>query len=424
MTNENNTIRKENKMKYIRQAANKKRSLVFCNWRRQFTGLLLAGFFWMFSGQELPAQTNPQYLFVSSRGNHSVKYYDGQTGAPLGDFVSTGSGGLNTAQEVLFNPAGNLIVSGRGNLNILEFNGETGDFIGPFTSGYDLDNPTKMTYGPDGDLYVSQWGVSKNKVARFDGGTGVFQEEFTEVGFGANNACGHAWDQDGNLYVATFASANVRKFDTTGADLGVFTEPGHLQGAVNVWFNNDQNLFVVDWTMGAVVQFDSNGDFVGDFITGMTNSEGFTFGSDGSIYICDWSQNRVNKYTSGGIFDMTFASGGGLSQPNSVLFGPPEDPSAIEPVGNTVPTKFELGQNFPNPFNPGTRIRFEIPQSNFVILKIYNGLGQEVATLVNENLPAGQYLTEWDAAKFPTGVYFYHLQAGAFFATKKLVLLR
>jgi hypothetical protein len=62
--------------------------------------------------------------------------------------------------------------------------------------------------------------------------------------------------------------------------------------------------------------------------------------------------------------------------------------------------------------------------NTFVTLKIYNGLGQEVATLVNENLPAGQYLTGWDAAKFPAGVYFYHLQAGVFSATKKLVLLR
>jgi plastocyanin len=88
------------------------------------------------------------------------------------------------------------------------------------------------------------------------------------------------------------------------------------------------------------------------------------------------------------------------------------------------PGTFKLEQNFPNPFNPGTIISFDIPYHAFVSINIYNLIGQNVATLVNENMEAGSYSKLWDAALIPSGVYIYRLQAGSFTATKKLVLIK
>ncbi|MCR4439494.1 MAG: T9SS type A sorting domain-containing protein, partial [candidate division KSB1 bacterium] len=89
-----------------------------------------------------------------------------------------------------------------------------------------------------------------------------------------------------------------------------------------------------------------------------------------------------------------------------------------------LPIHFSLGQNFPNPFNPATTISFSLPSKSFVILKVFDALGREVSTLISEELSAGMYARQWNAAGLPSGVYFYRLQAGSFVETKKLVLLR
>ncbi len=88
------------------------------------------------------------------------------------------------------------------------------------------------------------------------------------------------------------------------------------------------------------------------------------------------------------------------------------------------PTAFQLSQNYPNPFNPTTTVEFSLPNSSLATLKIFDLLGREVATLVNEHLTAGSYKTEWDAGNMPSGTYVYSLRAGNFVQTKKLLLLR
>ena len=89
-----------------------------------------------------------------------------------------------------------------------------------------------------------------------------------------------------------------------------------------------------------------------------------------------------------------------------------------------VPAEFSLAQNYPNPFNPSTRISFSLPSITFVSLRVFDAMGRQVATLVSEELSAGNYSRQWNAAGMPSGVYFYRLQAGSFTETKKLVLLR
>jgi hypothetical protein len=88
------------------------------------------------------------------------------------------------------------------------------------------------------------------------------------------------------------------------------------------------------------------------------------------------------------------------------------------------PKELKLRQNYPNPFNPVTQFDFEIPNSSFVSLKIFDLLGNEIATLLNENMEAGYYSTKWDATHFPSGIYFYKIQAGRYIQTKKMLLLK
>ncbi len=85
---------------------------------------------------------------------------------------------------------------------------------------------------------------------------------------------------------------------------------------------------------------------------------------------------------------------------------------------------FRLDQNYPNPFNPSTEIRYLVPVRSFLTLKIYDLLGREVATLVNEEKPAGEYTVQWNPQGMPSGVYFYRLVAGSYVGTRKLVIVR
>jgi hypothetical protein len=96
----------------------------------------------------------------------------------------------------------------------------------------------------------------------------------------------------------------------------------------------------------------------------------------------------------------------------------------VREVSSTVPQSFSLKQNYPNPFNPSTKIWFEVRNAGLVSLKVYDVLGREVETLVNENLHAGSYETTLDASRLASGVYLYKIQVGTFVETKKMILAK
>ncbi len=101
----------------------------------------------------------------------------------------------------------------------------------------------------------------------------------------------------------------------------------------------------------------------------------------------------------------------------------PQGPTAVRE--NTVlPGKYTLYQNYPNPFNPSTTINYQLPANSQVTLKVYDVLGREVTTLVNERESAGSYSIKFDGSSLPSGVYFYRLQTSSFMQTKKLVLIK
>ncbi len=108
---------------------------------------------------------------------------------------------------------------------------------------------------------------------------------------------------------------------------------------------------------------------------------------------------------------------GGYESPHAV-------PVGILETGNQIPDKFILYPNYPNPFNPVTHIRFDLPKNGKVQLMVYDILGCQVSILVNEKMVAGSHEIQWDARDIPTGVYLYHIKAGEFVQTRKMILLK
>ena len=100
--------------------------------------------------------------------------------------------------------------------------------------------------------------------------------------------------------------------------------------------------------------------------------------------------------------------------------------STITDVENeeTIPTVFKLEQNYPNPFNPSTKIKFAVPEKSNVLIKVYDILGSEVVTLVNQEMDAGWYENNFNAAGLSSGVYLFRMEAGSYVSTKKMILLR
>ncbi len=118
-----------------------------------------------------------------------------------------------------------------------------------------------------------------------------------------------------------------------------------------------------------------------------------------------------------------YANGGGTTVPDITF----EEVTAIEPgngSGSSIPASIDLYQNYPNPFNPSTRIQYDLPRDAYVVMKLFNVIGQEVATILERNQTAGSHFVEFDASQLPSGIYFYRLQVEKSAITKKMAFIR
>jgi len=98
--------------------------------------------------------------------------------------------------------------------------------------------------------------------------------------------------------------------------------------------------------------------------------------------------------------------------------------TSIERISETLPTTYSLAQNYPNPFNPSTKINYSVPQESFVKLIVYDILGKEITTLVNEDKAVGNYQVEFNGSNLSSGVYFYRMESGNFSDMKKFIFVR
>jgi hypothetical protein len=109
---------------------------------------------------------------------------------------------------------------------------------------------------------------------------------------------------------------------------------------------------------------------------------------------------------------------------DGMLYGDTSIVVGLIQISTEVPKTFSLSQNYPNPFNPTAQIEFQIAKSGLVNLKIFDALGGEVATPVNDELAPGTYKADWDASNYPSGVYYYKLTAGNHTESKKMILVK
>ena len=164
-----------------------------------------------------------------------------------------------------------------------------------------------------------------------------------------------------------------------------------------------------------------------------TQEQGFKIerknGSNGIYKLIDSVEQNITNYSDQSVQENTLYYYRVYAYLDQVVSAYSNEDSAQTPnvtgVKNSfVPFTYNLEQNFPNPFNPTTKIMYQIANRGFVSLRVYNILGNKVATLVNEEKPAGIYIVEFDASSLPSGIYFYHLQTGSFISTKKLILMK
>ena len=161
----------------------------------------------------------------------------------------------------------------------------------------------------------------------------------------------------------------------------------------------------------------------------MNADTGIAVGSSGNIYrTMNGGVNWVYIYPGTtnhfyGVF-FTSANTGYVSGLPGMLLKTTNGLTFVNQINGTTPKSFHLKQNYPNPFNPSTNIMFDIPKSNHVKIIIYNALGIEITTIVNEKLNSGSYEVSWDGTDYPSGVYFYKLLSGDFVKTKKMVLIK
>jgi hypothetical protein len=164
----------------------------------------------------------------------------------------------------------------------------------------------------------------------------------------------------------------------------------------------------------------ANNDMVVWKSSELTNQPLFAANAAGSVFWCSISNDGSTATFSGKrVHARTFGNGGEVYNVNI-------DTNRVVGISgqNHFPSEYSLSQNYPNPFNPLTKISYELQITNDVRLSVFDILGKEVAILVNQKQNAGNYEIEWDASNYPSGVYFYKLEADDFKETKKMILIK
>jgi hypothetical protein len=130
--------------------------------------------------------------------------------------------------------------------------------------------------------------------------------------------------------------------------------------------------------------------------------------------------SRIIKYITGGLIQlMSLVPANGL-----LAFGFRTELASGLEYEESNPTEYMLAQNYPNPFNPATQIKFSLPNAGFTSLKVYDTVGNEIAELVNEDIPAGNYTLNFNAAHLSSGIYIYILRSGEKMMSNKMVLIK
>lgn len=236
-----------------------------------------------------------------------------------------------------------------------------------------------------------------------------------------------------------FGTNSTKVYHST--DLGATWTSGATTGTANTYGVHYNNL-TTGLAGGTAMVVSTNGGTSYSAVTSpgtagnMNGVEGqgtdwWALRSDANIYrSTNGGAAWTTAYTqAGAVFqDIDFTDVGGCPKGwavgNAGLIAKMVTTTGISNFNSEIPASFNLMQNYPNPFNPTTNINFSIPKSGLVTLKVYDMVGKEVATLVNEVKTAGNYIVGFNASNLPSGAYFYRLESGNIVDTKKMLLIK
>ena len=287
-----------------------------------------------------------------------------------------------------------VFIDGSGNLYI------TGGFQG--TADFDPSGVTQnLTSAGNLDIFFAKYSSDGSLIwANRVGGT--------DSDFGSSLVV----DGNGNSYI-TGAFRDTVDFD-------------HGSGTSNLISNGNYDIFFAKYA--------PNGNFIwanGMGGTSIDQGNSIAIDESGNIFVAGNFKYTVDFDPGIGTFNLTAGGSTGSDDIFIAKYLPDGLLTDVDEIDNNIPIAFELNQNYPNPFNPSTKIRYTIPnvtlsgvEGSRVQLKIYDVLGNEVATLVDENKSAGSYEVNFDAEGLTSGIYFYKLQAGSFVQTKKMILIK
>ncbi|MDZ7400234.1 MAG: ScyD/ScyE family protein [candidate division KSB1 bacterium] len=271
-------------------------------------------------------------------------------------------------------------------------------------------NPYRIELGPGDDWYIVD--AAANKVFVRDRITGVLRNftNFSPIGQSEAVPTGIVFTGD-KFIVGTLTglpipigAARLYQVDLSG---NIISYQSGFTAIVDVAIDpRDSQLVVLQhahfgppWlnNLGALLKV-HNG-VIDTLLYGLNRPTGMVFNSSGELFITTFADDNILKVT-----DIPITT------------------TDVPTNEHSLPTGFELSQNYPNPFNPTTVIRYTIPSSSFVSLKVFDMLGKEVANLMSEEQSSGVHSVEFDANGLASGIYFYQLKAGNFAVTKKMLI--
>lgn len=276
----------------------------------------------------------------------------------------------------------------------------------------------------------SLWGTTDAGMT-WDSATFYLQQQATEAGW--NNSM--FFDINTGL---TFGTNNTKVYKTLNLQNWL---PQATTGQLNsyaIWFNSPTNgmtggtalLFTttagIIWSptttplpgTGNMAAICGTGSF---YAAARQTTSVYTTTNNGGAWVTSYTAPAGNyrhiskDRTTGGVY-FGVRTNGGISRGVYMV--------GISPISTELPGAYELGQNYPNPFNPSTNIKFNIPKEGLAKLVVYDGVGREVKTIVNENLHAGEYEVAFESLGLTSGAYFYKLSVNDFTETKKMILVK
>ena len=321
---------------------------------------------------------------------------------PLAD-VTVYSTAMNAPDGLAFDSSGNLYVSNytNGVINKITPDGVTTIFASGFT------NPSDLTFDTVWNLYVSNFGGTTVSKVTPEGIVSTYASGF-------NGPLGLVFDTDGNLYVSNYNSGVIKKVSSDGTVTVFATVPNPSGSMIQYLARGPSgNLYLPSYGHHKIYKISPAGEvsiFAGTGVAGGTDGDvtiaqfngpnSIVINSDGDLYVSEYNANRIRKIT--GV----------------------EPPTWIEGRNKDIPQKFFLMQNFPNPFNPSTTIKYVVSEKSNVIIKVYNMIGEEIVTLLNEEKERGEYELTFNYPGFASGLLIYTMSAGSFVSTKKMLMIK